>query len=91
MFSSVDYFLHHVYRSFDEDCVVSDVVSLLHLLLRDEFGVAKSQHALIQTAGTYAPDRSRPRSLEVLPVGIWAKALSNVLRFGERWVTLVQQ
>lgn len=29
--------------------------------------------------------------MEVLPVGIWVEALGDVLRFGERWVALVQQ
>lgn len=87
----VDYSLHHIYRSFDEDGVVSDVVPLLHLLVRDKLGVAESQHTLVQKAGTYAPDCSRSRSLEVLPVGIWAEAFGDVLRFGQCWVALVQQ
>lgn len=88
---SVDYSLHHVYRSFDEDGVVADVVPLLHLLVRDKLGVSESQHALVQTAGADASDGSGPRSLEVLPVGIWAEALGDVLWFGERRVALVQQ
>lgn len=59
--------------------------------MRDELGVPESQHALVQTARAYAPQCSRLRSLEVLPVGIWAEALDDVLGFGECWVALVQQ
>lgn len=89
--SSVDYSFHYVYGSFDEDRVVPDVVPFLHLLMRDELGVPESQHALVQAARAYAAYCTRPRSLEVLPVGIWTKALGDVLRFGERRVALVQQ
>lgn len=88
---SVNNFLHHINRSLDEDRIVSDVVPFLHLHMRDELGIPESQHAVVQTTCTYAPHRSRSRSLEVLPVGIWTEALSDVLRFGECWVTLVQQ
>lgn len=77
-------FLRDLYGSFEEDGVVTDVVPLLDLLVRDELGVAKAQRALIQrvSAATWF--------LEVLPVGIRVEGLRDMLRFGQRRVALVQ-
>lgn len=57
----------------------------------DELWVAEAQHALIQTALTNTSQSSRPWSLEVLPGGIWAEGLCDMLRFDERRVTLIQE
>ena len=81
---SSHYFLGNLYRCLDEDAVVSDVVPLLDLLVRDELGVAEAQGALVQRVAAAAG------LLEVLPVGVGVEGLGDVLGFGERWVTLVQ-
>lgn len=78
------YFLGNLYRSLDEDAVVSDVVPLLDLLVRDELGVAEAQGALVQRVAAAAG------FLEILPVGIGVEGLGDVLGFGKGWVTLVQ-
>lgn len=78
------YFLGNLYRSLDEDAVVSDVVPLLDLLVRDELGVAEAQGALVQRVAAAAG------LLEILPVGIRVEGLGDVLGFGKRWVALVQ-
>lgn len=89
MFSSSNilshYFLGDLYRRLDEDAVVSDVVPLLDLLMRDELRVAEAQGALVQRVSGAAG------LLEVLPVGIWVECFSDVLGFGERGVALVQE
>lgn len=76
--------LGNLYRSLDEDAVVSDVVPLLDLLVRDELGVAKAQGALVQRVAAAAG------LLEVLPVGVGVEGLGDVLGFGQRRVALVQ-
>lgn len=76
--------LGNLYRSLDEDAVVSDVVPLLDLLVRDELGVAEAQGALVQRVAAAAG------LLEVLPVGVRVEGLRDVLGFGERRVALVQ-
>lgn len=77
-------FLWDLYGSFEEDGVVTDVVPLLDLLVRDELGVAETQRALVQRVPAAA------RFLEVLPVGIRVEGLRDMLRFGQRRVALVQ-
>lgn len=52
--------------------------------MRDELGIAKTQGALVQRVAAAAG------LLEVLPVGVWVEGLSDVLGFGKRRVTLVQ-
>lgn len=69
-------FLRDLYGSFEEDGVVADVVPLLDLLVRDEFGVAEAQRALVQRVAAAAG------LLEVLPVGVRVKGLGDVLGFG---------
>lgn len=81
---SSHYFLGNLYRSLDEDAVVSDVVPLLDLLVRDELRVAKAQGALVQRVATATG------LLEILPVGIRVEGLSDVLGLGKGWVALVQ-
>lgn len=71
------YFLGNLYRSLDEDAVVSDVVPLLDLLVRDELGIAKAQGALVQRVAAAAG------FLEILPVGIGVEGLGDVLGFGK--------
>lgn len=72
------------YGSFEEDGVITDVVPLLDLLVRDELGVAETQRALVQRVPAAG------RFLEVLPVRIRVEGLGDMLRFGERRVALVQ-
>lgn len=50
----------------------------------DEFGVTKAQGALVQRVAAAAG------LLEVLPVGVRVEGLGDVLGFGKRRVTLVQ-
>lgn len=52
--------------------------------MRDEFGIAKAQGALVQRVAAAAG------LLEVLPVGVRVEGLGDVLGFGKRWVALVQ-
>lgn len=76
--------LGNLYRSLNEDTVVSNVVPLLNLLVRDELGVTEAKGALVQRVAAAAG------LLEVLPVGVWIEGLCDVLGFGQRWVALVQ-
>lgn len=76
--------LGNLYRSLNEDAVVSNVVPLLNLLVRDELGVAEAKGALVQRVAAAAG------LLEVLPVGVWVEGLCDVLGFGERRIALVQ-
>lgn len=78
------YLLGNLYRSLDEDAVVSDVIPLLDLVVRDELGVAEAQGALVQRVAAAAG------LLEVLPVGVGVEGLRDVLGFGKRRVALVQ-
>lgn len=73
----------NLYRRLDEDEVVSNVVPLLNLLVRDELGVPEAQGALVQRVAAAAG------LLEVLPVGVWVEGLCDVLGFGEGRVALV--
>jgi len=75
--------LGNLYRSLDEDAVVSDVVPLLDLIVRDELRVAEAQGALVQRVAAAAG------LLEVLPVGVGVEGLRDVLGFGKRRVALV--
>lgn len=52
--------------------------------MRDEFGITKAQGALVQRVAAAAG------LLEVLPVGVRVERLGDVLGFGKRRVTLVQ-
>lgn len=52
--------------------------------MRDELGVAEAQGALVQRVAAAAG------LLEVLPIGVGVEGLGDVLGFGKRWVTLVQ-
>lgn len=74
----------NLYRSLDEDAVVSDVVPLLDFLVGDELGVPKAQGALVQRVS------GATRLLKVLPVGVRVEGLCDMLGFGKRWVALVQ-
>lgn len=76
--------MRDLYGSFEEDGVITDVVPLLDLLVRDELGVAETQRALVQRVPAAA------RFLEVLPVRIRVEGLGDMLRFGQRRVALVQ-
>ncbi len=89
--SRVQYLLENIYGGFNENSVVSDIVPFPHLLVGEELWVAEAQHALIQTTPTNTSQSSRPWSLEVLPGGIWAEGLCDVLRFSERRVALIQE
>lgn len=80
---STHYFLGNLYRSLDEDAVVSDVVSLLDFLVGDELGVPEAQGALVQRVSGAAG------LLKVLPVGVGVEGLCDVLGFGKRRVALV--
>ena len=71
-------------RGTDEDRIIPHIVSLADILVGDELGVTKAQRTLIQGAPPSA------WFLEILPVWVRVKGLSDMLWLRQPRVTLIQ-
>lgn len=72
-------------RGSDEDGIIPHIVSLADILVGDELGVTKAQGTLIQGAPPSA------WFLEILPVWVGVKGLSDMLWLSQPRVALIQQ